>query len=1580
MATSDDLSKQLEITTKLAAMVERMAKASERVGESYESQISLIEKLQTVINSVDTSKSTQQVEALNSAKLDKLKKNVEETTDSLSGMGKKLADAAKTMSDKFPLGAAAAAGGVAGFYQGLKNLVGISKGALGFVLGLGDALLNVGMSILSIPLKIFSGLVDMAANAEGGSNELAQAIENLRKEFGALGGPTPKTIMDMSQSLKGFNETGLNAFRVFGNLAERIEAFTKLAVAMGATFQSNLKEFKDNGGAILAYQKGLGIADEEMKAFGANAVARGTKLSKVLNETTKYALDLGKAFGIDSKIISKDMSKALVDVARFAGASIKEIGQAATYARKLGLELNGIVGTLDAFETFDSAAENVAKLSQAFGVQVDAFQLMEAQDPAQQIEMLRGAFKNAGVDASNFNRQQLKLLAQTTGLDAATAKLAFSMNNQGASLADIKKKGGEAERKTLSQADAMAKLADSIERMVQSGGGQTGGFMDMFVKGFLGGIQSSKEFVGIIFNIKRALQTVYMEGVKLGRAFVEMFPGVKDFLGGIKDFFDPSKFKALTGGVVNILIDFFKKLTTGKWSFSELMEQIQTKFFDFFNSEMPAGRKVLSGFKTIITTISKILGEGVKWVGEKLADAFKFVAEVIRDPNKLMGGGTAAAGGALGFLGEILAPLAAGLADAWKIVAPAAMDLLKTVGQKIYGYLTSDEFMNLIKPALPYVAAIVFGPAFAKAIFSAITASVAKAAINTFTSGSGKDIMEQAGTAAQKMVDAQKKVANKGGDTKGADAVAKMTEAGGKAIKSGDKWGVQDAIKLGVKLIALAGALAVGGLMLAGAVVGMKKILDSGGVKSAGDLTAPLLTLAAVAIAAVPLTFAMKLVSNVSPGAVLKGGLVLGAAVGIVGLVGAGLTYALSQVGSPAQLSAAANTMMKMSLVFLAMVPLIVASIAIGAVVSNPVTILAAAVGMTAISAAVSSMTTTAIEIIKEISKMNVGSGFASKIDAFVGVMRAIQAFTDSMVKVIGLMGPSLAEFLTGTGEAFSEKVDSAAKLIGEMVGQRGSGKGIIGVVEIVMDSIAEMKMGEGVAEAANTFSSVIGAVGAFMQAATPPDAFYAAGDNFLQRLSGGKPFADLAVDVGFYMLTLREGMFLMLTGDKTGAGSSGILGIIGRLAEINIPDPAKAEKIIALLTATASIVKSLVPDPEVIKSFKQVEETSGAWGLIKKRTEKLDTQGISDVLMTMGTQLGNLIETLTSTVIKTVINQTKGISKEQLGAISVFGDILKIVVSLAQAFGEVSKGASVNVGNVDAGGLVNVISQAPSMAAVMNEMEKGIGPLMESLQKVITKIPTDAAFAKNVDVAAKIFAFIGEIPKLAQGMNSAAKGSASGDIDTDPLFQTLAKLTMFFYRVTHEKGQGTSMPVLQELFANIDKIGALGLDQRGDTLVKTTEKLSKIFSAVNQTTSELGKMMMTGQQAAGQINSGAIAVAVKAVQDMVQAANDLNSALSNGDLNKIDVQAKLSKVATAVGLGGKANYTIKNNGVAVTVNLQVSMNVDEVEKIMILRGKSLIRDRINFLSDKTDNAPGKLPNSPNSPVSFVEGTGGASD
>lgn len=715
---------QLSIAEQFVKAMQAIAGYAEKAEVAAKGQAESMKDMSTGMATVDTKQLNTQ--------LSEVSKKIKEIVENMSDMSKGTNGAFKGMS-KGSKGASAelvkltkkavfAKTAFDGFGSGIKNVSALMKTSMSFVGGFVESIGSIGLAIIAIPFKMFKGLIDIANSASGGANELATAMENLRKEFGAFTGPTSKAVIDLSVNLKGFSDTGLSTWRVFGDLAKRIQDFTKLAVTMGSVFDKVRKEFVDNGGALLAYQKGLGLADEDMKTFAERSVAMGEKMGDSLKDVTKYADSMGRAFGMDSKLISRGMVKAAADVKHFANTTVKELSIAVAYSKKLGVELEKIVSVMDAFETFDSAAENAAKLSQSFGVQVDAFKMMEAQNPAEQIEMLRDQMKAAGQDASTFNRQQLKLLASTTGLDEKTAQMVFSQKNQGKSLKEVQAEAGKTEKKTLTQAEAMGKLADSIERLVMSGGGNQGGFFDRFFKGFLGGIQSSKEFMSIIRNINLSLMKVEMIGVQLGRTFVKAFPGVKEFFDGINEFFSSGSITSMFKGFTENFKWFFKEISEGRFSFKELMERLQANFFAFFNPQTREGSKIVNGFKTIFKTVQGILAAGIVWISDQAAKGITLLSEVIgeftKDPSKSIASAAGGASSGAAQAVKIFSPLLEAIKHAWDVLKGPLAKLAVSMISGLVKFLKSEEVKNAVKPALPFLAAAFFGPVLGRTLLT----------------------------------------------------------------------------------------------------------------------------------------------------------------------------------------------------------------------------------------------------------------------------------------------------------------------------------------------------------------------------------------------------------------------------------------------------------------------------------------------------------------------------------------------------------------------------------------------------------------------------------------------------------------------------------------------------------------------------------------------------------------------------------------------------------------------------------------------------------------------------------------------
>ena len=492
-----------------------------------------------------------------SGKMDKISKITDKTSKGFKGLNTSMASA-----------------GAAGVNMGAALANGLAAGkeaALGMINTLGSvasSVFSLSKAVLMAPFTMLQGLVGMAQSGGGGGGGLREAIEGIRKEFGDLASNEGAALMGSLKTLKGqmrnLGGSGLKLKKLFGNLGEALKQVTALAVAAGPAFGLLKDQFEQNAGEILAFQKGLGLADDEMGAFMKRAAAMGTSVTDELTEVASLSLQMGEKFGVSAKLISKDIGKMMKDFSNFGSLSKKELASTAVYARKLGMEIDDMMGVIDKFDNFEDAAQGASMLAQSFGMNVDAMEMMNAESPAERIDMLRKSFAATGKDIADMTRQERKLLEQQTGLTGAALEAAFANENMGLSYDDIQAGADEAEEKQLSTEEAMSKLADSMERLVKSGGGGGGftGFFDAFFKGFKKGFTSMKPFRQLLKNINKSLKVVYRAGIKLGKMFFKMFPGIEKMTKALRDMFDPKKMKKMMNGVLKDFKKFFQMLKT----------------------------------------------------------------------------------------------------------------------------------------------------------------------------------------------------------------------------------------------------------------------------------------------------------------------------------------------------------------------------------------------------------------------------------------------------------------------------------------------------------------------------------------------------------------------------------------------------------------------------------------------------------------------------------------------------------------------------------------------------------------------------------------------------------------------------------------------------------------------------------------------------------------------------------------------------------------------------------------------------------------------------------------------------------
>jgi hypothetical protein len=692
------------------AAVENMKaaqEAAEGTARSFQEQLRIMTQMRDVMNQVvENMKSlnTEETSGLMSPEtLDKVIKKIEETgtaANKTSGMFKKLSD---FLNSRFAKSFAFAGGFVSGLKQGFSNILAIGRGTIGFFVKLADVVYSTGRAILSIPLKIMEGLINMAKSG-GGGNELFAAYQNVIKQFGDLNSEASRTVVGMAKGMGAMKEYGVNAYRVFGNLAQRLEYVNKLAGSLGPTFNAMQTEFKENANAILLYQKGLDISDEQLGIMSSRAVKYGVKVSDIQKDMTKYSLGMAKSFGINAKILSRDMAKGMADLAHFGHLSTKEMQIAATFANKMGLSIEKLTGLLDATKTYEQTAEGIGKLNEQFGLNIDYGEIMAAENPAQQMDILKNAFHAAGKDISTFNRYERDLIKQGTNLDDVTIDTAFSAKNAGVSYSKMAKEADKLEKKTLTQTDALKELAKSIEKIPQSGGAGEGGIFQHFIDGITRGMQSTSSFMTLMRNINIVLRNSTQYGVMLGRKLSNIVPGLSGISDALNQIFDPKKFNKMFEGILKSF-DVFGKNGSGK--FEDFMDQLQKNFFGFLNAEAPGGKKALGSIKEFFGKFVKFAIEGLQYAWRKFKGLYDDFIKELSNP-----GETTRA---------IVKSIKDGVEGASKFIKETFVPFTGNLLTEFTNWLRPDTLKNAFKkdaPKLPGIIGDAFsslGPAIAEA-------------------------------------------------------------------------------------------------------------------------------------------------------------------------------------------------------------------------------------------------------------------------------------------------------------------------------------------------------------------------------------------------------------------------------------------------------------------------------------------------------------------------------------------------------------------------------------------------------------------------------------------------------------------------------------------------------------------------------------------------------------------------------------------------------------------------------------------------------------------------------------------------
>jgi len=499
---------------------------------------------------------------------------------------------------------------VSGFASFAMNVFkGIKDVAFGFV----KTIMTIPLQIAKVSAEVGNKLRKIIVEQIGNASEDSKKLFDHSSELG-------KTIASVSLQTIGligaFTQTNSEATRLFGTFEnyqkkqyEAVDSLGQFADLYGAQLARGTKE---------AYyfeqaQQALSLTATDNLYLVTEAAKNGEAVYSTI-ERRRFALEsVSKEFDLDRKRLSTNFNKLRVDITNFGHLSDNELYKVTARATELGLEVKGLTSIFSKFDTFEGAATSAAQLSQMFGMNVDALDLIRAKDPMEIVDMFREAMFQTGRSFDDMNRHEKSLLASQTGMSAEQLKIAMNFRTMG--------KSAEETRAAMAAATPEGKQIKAIKEM----------------SGVIKSFKKTLEFNNLFDSIKHGFDNMIIRNAKLRKAFMGMslgYEGIANFITGLSKNKDVTgALEALAGVVRQITTiltgpDMKKAITTGIKFISNAIQYIMFEYnrlanntdINEFGTKLEGNIRSLFGPKSVLYKIADSLWK----VGKKIAKGIIF--------------------------------------------------------------------------------------------------------------------------------------------------------------------------------------------------------------------------------------------------------------------------------------------------------------------------------------------------------------------------------------------------------------------------------------------------------------------------------------------------------------------------------------------------------------------------------------------------------------------------------------------------------------------------------------------------------------------------------------------------------------------------------------------------------------------------------------------------------------------------------------------------------------------------------------------------------------------------------------------
>ena len=328
---------------------------------------------------------------------------------------------------------------------------------------------------LTVPFTITQAAAEMGNKIRTDLVETIQTAAEETKEHFDFGSHIGKGVKEMTARGKGmlmaFQNPSSEMVKLFGygasGIANMIKEITGNIAAMGHFSEIFGRSIMGNPRRAKQFSKmvkAFGFSSEDIHYLALDA---STNLEHVNTRMARLGVTLSsvsKEFGVDKKRLSKNFMILRKDITQFGHLSDEDLTRSTARLTQMRVKLEDATAVFKKFSTFEDAANSVAILSQTFGMNLDAFDMIQAQNPEEIINMFRNSMLETGRSFQDLNRFEKDLMAQHTGMSAESLAALMNYRDLGLTHEEAVRRM-QSERPEAKQMEALKKLNTAIKEV-----------------------------------------------------------------------------------------------------------------------------------------------------------------------------------------------------------------------------------------------------------------------------------------------------------------------------------------------------------------------------------------------------------------------------------------------------------------------------------------------------------------------------------------------------------------------------------------------------------------------------------------------------------------------------------------------------------------------------------------------------------------------------------------------------------------------------------------------------------------------------------------------------------------------------------------------------------------------------------------------------------------------------------------------------------------------------------------------------------------------------------------------------------